>query len=431
MGYLKRLTIRNFVSPYGLALFSYAVFLFAWIFPPNIYIRYVVEPDLMFLDPLTLIFYTSCVVAFLFGVRSARYLGLAKKDSLARSISVAMPLVYLAIPLLLVTAFCTVYLILLGGKINFVTLLIAQQGQTMKMASEAGETTVEGRWGSSLTMLTAVILWASYRMNQVKMRGMTKYIFLSILTLAIAINVLTCIAMVSRGLLMPLIVGLAFLYFYRQSRTENVRLTRLAVTWGASVSLVIAIFILLSFLRGASALNLLTASVLGYSIAPYNRMAVLLNGVMTYTYGGRGIYLFAYLQKDGTKVVRMLDLHARLGWPTSLQLWHSEFSSVAAAGLSPAYIWSGVFGYLYSDIGWWTLMYLAIVGIMVGHLWSKFQAGHTVALVLYPFVGYWITFWSGYNQLFSIEFVATAECGILLMLYEAVWTRAPNATKAT
>src|ERR1700733_5771358 len=132
IGYLRRLTIRNLVSPYGLALFSYAVFLFAWTFPPSVYTSYINEPDLMFLDPLTFVFYTSCVAAFLLGVWAYRYFGMSTKEAPLAGISTRMPLVYLAIPLLLATACCSIYLILLGAKLNLIGLLASQQGGAIK-----------------------------------------------------------------------------------------------------------------------------------------------------------------------------------------------------------------------------------------------------------------------------------------------------------
>ena len=64
----RELVIRNIVSPYGLAMISYTFFLFACIIPPSIYSHYMMEPDLMFLDPATILLYTLCVGAFAAGV---------------------------------------------------------------------------------------------------------------------------------------------------------------------------------------------------------------------------------------------------------------------------------------------------------------------------------------------------------------------------
>jgi hypothetical protein len=60
--------LNNLVSPYGLAMISYAFFLFSCLIPPSIYSSFVAEPDKMFLDPTTILFYTLCVMGFVAGV---------------------------------------------------------------------------------------------------------------------------------------------------------------------------------------------------------------------------------------------------------------------------------------------------------------------------------------------------------------------------
>src|SRR4051794_38417753 len=59
--------LNNAVSPFGLAFLSYAFFLFSCLIPPSIYQRYMMEPDFMFLDPATILFYTLSVASFLIG----------------------------------------------------------------------------------------------------------------------------------------------------------------------------------------------------------------------------------------------------------------------------------------------------------------------------------------------------------------------------
>src|SRR5271156_4754881 len=70
----RDLAIRNVVSPYGLAMISYAFFLFACLIPPSVYSHYMMEPDLMFLDPASILFYTLCVASFLAGAWFVRWL---------------------------------------------------------------------------------------------------------------------------------------------------------------------------------------------------------------------------------------------------------------------------------------------------------------------------------------------------------------------
>lgn len=70
----RDLVIRNIVSPYGLTAASVLLFLVAWTFPPSLYSHYVREPDIMFLDPASLLFFLLCVLGFLSGLMLIDYL---------------------------------------------------------------------------------------------------------------------------------------------------------------------------------------------------------------------------------------------------------------------------------------------------------------------------------------------------------------------
>src|SRR5436305_8555481 len=103
IAFLKRVTIGNIVSPYGLAMMSYLLFLFAWLFPPGLYTWYIGEPDLMFLDPKTFVYFSSCVAAFLMGVRFTGLWDVKRRDPSIPAISNEFPLLYLILPIAVTT----------------------------------------------------------------------------------------------------------------------------------------------------------------------------------------------------------------------------------------------------------------------------------------------------------------------------------------
>jgi hypothetical protein len=419
IGYLKRLTIRNIVSPYGLATVSYLVFLFAWIFPPNFYIEYVHEPDLMFLEPITFLFFTLCLLAFLLGARASRYFVLSRTTE--SRVSASSPLSYLLSPLLLAASFAAIYLVKMGGKINFVALLASQQGNTIKAASGAGQMS-EGRWDESVPFLTVILWWSLFRAGQLKLRGIAKAIFYTVFLLSTALGIAVGIATVNRANLMPIVLGSLVVFIYPRTRGANTKVVKLALTGAiGSVTAVVA-FLFLSFLRGALALNLLITALLGYTIVSYNRMAALLTGVMNYAYQGRGVYLVPFLLGD-EKFNALFHFGDRFGWPTSLALWQTEFSSTSMAGLNSAFIWAGAFGYVYSDIAWATPLYWCILGVIAGYLWAKFNAGRSVGLVLYPWVAFSILMWCGPNFIFRTNFIQYCEFAVVLTLYDRTFLR--------
>jgi hypothetical protein len=416
IAYLKSGTIRNIVSPYGLAAVSYLIFLLAWLFPPRLYTEYIGEPNLMFLDPLTFLFYTSCVIAFVLGVR---FTGVWRASAQPEPYAEApdSPLAYLALPIALLTIPCAILMILAGTRLNAVVLLASQQGQAIKAATEAAMPAPE--WAKYQTFLMAVLWWGLSRASQLKLAGFSKLCFHAVFALGASVNLLACVAEVDRADLMPITAGLLVVYLHLASTARNVSLTRLLLTGVASILALISTFLALSFLRGANLLRLFVVSLMGYTIVSYNRLAAILHGTMHYAYEGRGIYLASVLSHVGW----MEPLTRIFGWPSANVVWRSEFTSTYMAGLSPLFIWSGAFGYLYSDIGWWTLLYLFAVGIVSGVTWSQFTAGKTLGLVLYPWVAFCILFWVGYNMLFDTRVFRLLGIGIVLSLYDQLLFR--------
>jgi hypothetical protein len=418
--YLKRVVIRNIVSPSGLAIVSYSIFLFAWVFPSGMYTEYIHERDLMFLDPLSLAFYTSCVAAFLLGVRASRFVVSGSRKSVT-AIAVRNPLLYLAIPVFVSLVWCSIYLKMLGAKLDFVALLLSQQGESIKAAGQFGALGV-GIWSSGLFMLTAALWWSAVRANQLQPRGIAKQTFRILFFVGVIVDVITCVATVDRTNLMPLIAGLSVIYLFGKTVSKNIKILRLLTLGLSSAAGVIGVFLLVSFLRGTIAIKGLMMLLLGYTIVSYNRMAALLLGVMYDSYQGRGVYLFPILRENET-LNRIFHFNDRFDWPTAWGLWSSAFSSVASAGLNPGFNFYSVFGALYSDLGWLTPAYLFLMGILVGSLWWKFRAGKTFAIVLYPWCAFCILFWTGYNVMFDGRVIELVKMAVVLTVYDKFMLR--------
>jgi hypothetical protein len=423
-GYLKRWLVLNLLSPYGMAVVPYCVFMIAWLFPPNLYSFYVREPNMMHLQPVVWLFYTLCVVGFLLGVWAAGvYAPSQPPDSVpkvrVRSLS---PFMYLAVPLVIAAALCFMYMMLLGARLNLISMLTSQQGDAVKaanMGGAGGGGSDSGRWAGSLFLMTSVLWWAAYRSSQLKLKGTAKKLFYVIFVPAAGIDIVTCIATFDRTNLMPVVAGLAVIYLFMKTRTPKVKLGRLALTGFGSIFTVLGAFLVLQFTRGASRVDAFITSIMGYTIVSYNHMAAMVLGALHYAYEGRGAYVVAFLTEND----RLAGIRGRMNLPTSYGIWLTEFPSVLAAGLNSSYNWAGVFGYIYSDIGWWTPLYMFFAGLLAGFLWSKFKAGHTIALVMYPWLCFWILFWFGWNLLLDARCVMLFESAILLLIYDTVFLR--------
>jgi hypothetical protein len=415
---LKQSMTRHIVSPLGLATVSYGILLVAWSFPPDVYADYVGETDRMYLNWQLLSFYTCCVTSFFVGYYIYRCFSGQRQTVQAIKLRGEFACLSLCVPVVLSSAACVIFLIKLGGRIDFVAMLAAHQGQSIKTAGMAGEL-VSGGWGSTVVVLTAVLWWAMYRFSQVTLTRLDRLVFYGLFGIGVFVDLLVCAATVDRTSLMPVAGGLFIIHLFRKTSGTHTRLASVLPIVCSVFATLGALFLGVSLLRGASAFKLLVASLLGYSIVSYNRLASLLAGTMSYTYGGRGAYLFPLAVRND-RLNSIIPFRSHFGWPSGDAQFLSEFVSVSAAGLNPTYIWSGTFGYIYSDIGWWCLLYLTLLGILAGYLWFEFRSGSAVGVIAYLWLAFSILFWMGGNYVFHERVVRFVTAGIVLSLYDKV-----------
>lgn len=417
MLFLRTLRQRGLSSPYGPIILACGVFLSSWLCPPRIYELYIQEPDRLFLDPLSFVFFFGCVAAFVLGVRGSRFLRPKAWLGSIERVRVDAPFLYVGVPLLAATAFAAGALIQYGAHMSVVALLLSSQGSVIKEYQASGNRLFGGLWERAPFVQIGILWWAMFRMQQLVIARSARVLLWIAWIFAAVISLLLAVATVSRDNLMSLLAGaMLILIFYRQE-TGRLGLTRAIRNAAVGGGLLLVIFLLLSFLRGSLGARYLAGSVMGYSVGSYNRFASVLHGDMTFRYGGTGIYLFEDLRGDPL-VARFIDIPGLLHWPTALDLWRSEFASAALAGLNPSYIWAGVFGYLYSDIGWWTLLYILLSGLFAGHAWARFKRGTTWAVLIYPWIANWILLWIGPNTLFDSGFANIAIAAVILTGWE-------------
>jgi hypothetical protein len=180
---------------------------------------------------------------------------------------------------------------------------------------------------------------------------------------------------------------------------------------------IMSLFMFFGLSRGANELTLVFRQFIGYTLASYNRMTALLRGTMHYPYSGRGVYLSPALLTNHF-FDYIFPLKNALSWPESLDLWNSEFQAPESAGLNPYLIWSGAFGYLFSDFGWLTPLILLVYGVIYGFIWRQAKSGMVFGIMLYPWLAFSALTWFSYNVLFDYRFPFFILAALVLMAYE-------------
>jgi hypothetical protein len=416
----RPLLLNHVVSPYGIAILSTLVFLIAWVFPPGLYSDLINEPDLMFLDAETLLFFLLCVAGFWAGLLLIDFLFPYTPLSESTHRSSQLKGFALLLPLLVTTVMTALATAEIFRQIpNLLTLLSSQEGGALR--DQMGETLGALGWGANAQV--AVLWWTYWILSNSRPRGSRHRFrdrrFVSWLIFAFGLIVQTayCIVRVARGDLMPVLAGLAILYLLGKIKRRELTtpgLLRSLMWFSLGIVLLFSIF---GILRGTTDASGGLQQLAGYTIASYNRLTAILRGKMRYPYGGHGVYLFMFLTSSSV-VHTIIPVREIFGWPTFYDLWKSEFQAPQLAGLNPVLIWAGTFGYIFSDFGWVSPLILTTQGVFYGLMWREAKAGTVIGVTIYPWFGYCALCWFSTNTVFDYRFPFIVATGLLLMGYE-------------
>ncbi len=419
----RPLFLNYIVSPYGLAILSTLFFLVGWLLPSSLYTDLIQEPDLMFLDAETLLFFLLCVAGFLLGLLVIDFVfpGPALLESRLRV--TRLKGFSLLFPLILTTGLTCIRIEqMLQKSPNILILLLAQQGNTLRTEQlEQGTTGVLG-WASFMQI--AVLWWTYWMLSNSRPAGKRTFwqrrlVSWLVLAAGLVVQIGLSILKVSRADMMPVFGGFAILYVLGRIQRKELSIGGILRYFALFFVGVMVLFYLFGALRGTSDPTEGLATFVGYTLASYNRLTAVLRGTLHYPYAGHGVYLSNFLVSNNA-INAVLPLRSTLGWPDYLELWNSEFQGPQLAGLRYELIWAGVFGYLFSDFGWTTPLILTAYGLIYGSFWRLMKMGSSVGVALYPWFAFTALCWFSSNMTFDVRFVFFLLAGLLLMAYEKV-----------
>lgn len=414
---MRKPILLNIASPYGLAAISCAFFLFACFIPPSLYSHYMAEPDLMFLDPATMLYYLLCVIFFCAGLYLLNWIFPSSFEQFKSSTTIPS-ILFLLCPLLLgIGALCAADVYLIRHFPTFLALLFSQHGEdiknTLAMASDA-----DTHLQFIPISVTGLVWWAYWRGSRLDLRRWQWWCVRVFLFLGWLMIISFAVLTLSRALLMLATEGFLILFLVRVASTGRLNVGFLLRIMIAAVLGAALMFLGFAFLRGSTNLDSEIGSLGGYTVASYNRLAAVVNGQLHYPFAGRGIYL------SGVAVhSRVLPFNSLLNPPDYLEVWGSEFGAVEHAGLDGSLIWSGAFGYIFSDLGWYSVIWVFGYGILYGLVWKAIKCESIFGAILYPYFGACILFWLGSNYLFEQPLEVLLPLSMLLAGFEFLFLK--------
>lgn len=437
IGLIKRFLLRNLVSPVGIAAMSFGIFLVAWLFPPDFYTQIMQEPDYMFLDWRNLVFCSSCVAAFLLGVKASgffftsivsRLFGITlishssapNVQRLSLSSRVQTKCLPLVAPIAISALLGCIILVVIGIKTDNIALILAQQAQEIKDAIANRDNVDLSFWGKLIPLAPvhmAIIWWFAFRLREANIRGAAKRWMVALLCFAVLVAIANSVVHAERVTLMPILVGLFPVYVFTSAKVRAGNIWTVLKPIGFGVGGIVGLFFSLSLLRGNAVTVDSRQLFLGYTIASYGRLALLLNGSLRFDYPGniQDLCWFFSYNKYFNAVIPYAHF---FNIPDPIVSWASDFGATGATGLRGEYMWPTVFGYVFRDIGFWSPIYFACQGVLVGWAWKSFRNGRVFGLMLYPWCVFSILFWFGWNLFLTDTYFYISAGAVIMTLYE-------------
>jgi hypothetical protein len=413
--------LTNIVSPYGLAIISYAFFLTACLIPPSVYSYYLQEPDLMFLDPPTILFYTLCVMSFVAGVALFGFLFPVIRRTQFSIQTKIRPALFILIPLLIAVAVCSMSDVLVIKRNPLILPLLLSQQATQLRTPDGSGIDFGGTFNIAPLFLTGFLWWAQWRLwNLASLKRKGRIAIRVAIVCGLLASFVASTLAVSRHGFVVLIMGLGIFYLFRRTQNDEVgprQIYKPILIFAVGGSL---FFFLIGMLRGGIGVGSMLQSFLGYTAASYNRLAAVLAGRLHFEYLARGIYFSNCLSFNNT-VNRVIPYREIMNLPDYYDWWRSAFSSVGQAGLDGNLIFLGAFGELFLEVGWFAPLCLLGYGVFYGFAWRQMRKGTITGIVLYPYCAYCILFWFSTNGLLDNDFAALLIDIALISVFERLF----------
>lgn len=395
----------KYFSPPYLVLYSCILFNIAFLLPNWIYYDLVGEYGYVFLNFKALLFFYLCATSFI--VSYNLFPSIDFRSVRFQLIDLKYYQLILIGSFLCFSAIFILYETLVSQDL-IVELLLSGNGSIIKE-----ELAPDGFGGLFNIFLISSfwILYGWYLICKDKISKFRKIVFIYFLIVLFLLIIASCVVKLSRGELIPFLFGLLVINFSVVPASEGSR-TRVGFKLFIYALAAAAIFIIFSMIRGEFDFLKIFSDMFGYIFVPYNRMAYILDDKIPYPYKGTGIYFSSFLSFNKT-FNEVVGLSEFMGWPSYIDLWRSEFQSVAMAGLNQYLIWAGAMGYLFIDFGWGAIIVFLFYGLLYKLIWSMWVSRTVLGISLYPWFAFCLAFWFGTNYLLDTKLLICMIVGIL------------------
>ncbi len=407
-------THKMILSPYGATLFPVLLLFISFIFPPSLYENYVNEPNYMFLNFKMLAFGLLCVFFYYIGIYISKYKPLFNFRLIKKKIKLPI-FTYLGIILAIVIFLKLLFIFSLFAYFdNLLEIIISGKGQLIKDYLGT-KIKIPFGLGALPSFIIGIEFWLLYKwytfQTELIHLSKSKYFkFKMFILFSIALFIVSNIIHVNRPLLMIFSLGWFLIYSYFNKGSIFGRIVKLSI-------IIVLIFIIVQILRSAGGHSyenldeLVLGRLLGYTIADFNRFALIIEGKLNYVEAGisRIFYILPIYKIPLTNIV-FFDF---------LEYSSLSLSAAGNAGLNSSYNMATLFGGIYQSIGIATPLYFTILGFIGNRLYISFKNGKAFGIIFYPLFYASVALWMIDVNIFFMYFLYFFYSFIFVVLYEA------------
>ena len=409
-------THKMILSPYGATLFPVLLLFISFIFPPSLYEHYVNEPNYTFLNFKMLAFGLLCVFFYYIGIYISKYkysplfnFRLIKKN-------IKLPIFkYLGIILAIAIFLKLFFIFLLFVYIdNLLEIIISGKGQLIKDYL-GKKIKIPFGLGALPSFIIGIEFWLLYKwyafQTELIHLSKSKYFkFKMLILFSMVLFIVSNIIHVTRPLLVIFLLGWFLIYSHFNKGSIFRRIVKLSI-------IIVLIFIIVQILRSAgidsyeSFDKLVLGKLLGYTIADFNRFALIIEGKLNYVEAGisRIFYILPIYKIPLTNIV-FFDF---------VEYSSLSLSAAGNAGLNSSYNMATLFGGIYQSIGIATPLYFTVLGFIGNRLYISFKNGKTFGIIFYPLFYASVALWMIDVNIFFMFFLYFFYSFIFVVLYEA------------
>lgn len=234
-----------------------------------------------------------------------------------------------------------------------------------------------------------------------------------------------------RSLLMPYMLSVSVAYYHGNKKMFLFK----ALSVGIIVLITsLTIFISIAALREQENVSLIQ-SIVGYTVASYNRLALILTGDLVLPDSRTGYYTLQWLFyppviRDILDITNTISNTLGISLPnTRLDNYFAQFDAIDRTPLVSSFIWTTFFGAVYSDYAWYSLIFYFLFGLFCKAIYISMKKKQLVGIFLYSYIYATSLLWFGDGFIFQSATLLMCYVAILLQLIMYLFL--PKSTPST